>query len=287
MKLIAAALLLVLSAQDKVELRWKWQKGQELVYKSSQKTLLEFGGQPMDQQMGYTYSMTVTDVAESGEATIQMKYLAVATKGSGPLGEYDYDSEKDKEPPAAGPASIQAKMVGQAFTLKMTPLGRVTDVQGYDKVLEAMMKGGENPQAKQMFSNDTFKGMMQQLSPPLPEEKVGPGDGWANEFTVKMPMIGGMVFSLKSKLSDLKENNAHIEQDIKVQLKGGDKDNPLASFMEMKEGKGKASSVYSLEKGCFLSQNSTMEMKMVIKSNELPMNMAMKTVMELRLVSRK
>jgi hypothetical protein len=288
MKLLAAALLLVLSAQDKVELRWKWQKGQELVYKSSQKTLLEFGGQPMDQQMGYTYSMTVTDVAESGEATILMKYLAVATKGSGPQGEYDYDSEKDKEPPAEGPASMQAKMVGQTFTMKMTPLGRVTDVQGYDKVLEAMMKGGpDNPggraQLKQMFSNDTFKGMMQQLSPPLPEEKVGPGDGWANEFTVKMPMIGGMMFSLKSKLSDLKENNAQIEQDIRVELKGGDKDNPLAGLVEIKEGKGKASSVYSIEKGCFLSQKSTMEMKMAISGKEMPM----KTVMELKLVSRK
>jgi hypothetical protein len=288
MKLLAAALLLVLSAQDKVELRWKWQKGQELVYKSSQQTKMEFGGQPMEQQMGYTYSMTVTDVAESGEATIRVKYLAVATKGSGPQGEFDYDSEKDKEPPAEGPAAMQAKMVGQSFTMKMTPVGRVTDVQGYDKVLEAMMKGGEdNPavraQLKQMFSNDTFKGMMQQMAPPLPEEKVGAGDGWANEFTVKMPMIGGMMFSLKSKLTDLKENNAHIDQDIKVELKGGEKDNPLAGLVEIKEGKGKASSVYSIEKGCFLSQKSTMEMKMAIQGNEMPM----KTVMELRLVSRK
>jgi hypothetical protein len=286
MKLLAAALLLALSFQDKVELRWKWQKGQELVYKSSQKTLLEFAGQPMDQQMGYTYSMTVMDVSDSGEATIQVKYLAVATKGSGPQGEYDYDSEKDKEAPADGPAAMQAKMVGQSFTMKMTPVGRVTDVQGYDKVLEAMMKGGEDnaavrAQLKQMFSNDTFKGMMQQMAPPLPEEKVGAGDGWMNEFTVKMPMIGGMMFSLKSKLSDLKENNAHIDQDIKVELKGGD--NPLAGLVEIKEGKGKASSVYSIEKGCFLSQKSTMEMKMAIQGNEMPM----KTVMELRLVSRK
>jgi hypothetical protein len=292
MKLLGAALLLVLSAQDKVELRWKWQKDQELVYKSSQQTKMEFGGQPMEQQMSYTYSMTVTDVAESGEATIRVKYLAVATKGAGPQGEYDYDSEKDKEAPSEGPAAMQAKMVGQSFTMKMTPVGRVTDVQGYDKVLEAMMKGGEdNPgvraQLKQMFSNDTFKGMMQQMAPPLPEEKVGPGDGWANEFTVKMPMIGGMMFSLKSKLADLKENNAHIDQDIKVELKGGDKDNPLAGLVEIREGKGKASSVYSLEKGCFLSQKSTMEMKMTIKNNEMPIEMPMKTVMELRLVSRK
>jgi hypothetical protein len=275
--------------QDKVELRWKWQKGQELIYKSLQKTLLEFGGQPMDQQMGYTYSLNVTDVAESGEATITVKYLAVVTKGNGPQGEYDFDSEKDKEPPAEGPASMQARMVGQSFTMKMTPTGRVTDVQGYDKVLEAMTKGaGEEAaaaraQLKQMFNNDTFKGMMQQMAPPLPEGKVGKGDSWDNQFVVKMPMIGGMTFTLKSTLADLKDNNAHIDQDIKVELKGGDKDNPLAGLVEIKDGKGKATSVYSIERGCFLSQKSTMDMTISVQGQSMPM----KTAVELTLVPKK
>jgi hypothetical protein len=291
MKLLTAALLLALPlAQDKVELRWKWVKGQELVYKSSQKTLLDLGGQPMDQQMGYTYSLTVKDVAESGEATIQVKYLAVITKGSGPQGEYDYDSEKDKEAPKEGPAAMQSKMVGQSFVMKMTPVGKVTDVQGYDKVLEAMLKDGgpdadqQRAQLKQMFNNDTFKGMMQQMAPPLPDEKVGKGDGWSNEFVVKMPMLGGMTFTLKSKLADLKDNNAHIEQDIKVALTAStEKDNPLAGLVEIKDGKGKATSVYSTEKGCFLSQKSAMEMTIAVQGQAMPM----KTIVELTLVSRK
>lgn len=289
----AAAILLALSlpaaAQDgKVELRWKWEKGQELVFKSSQKTQLEFGGQPMDQQMGYTYSMTVTEVADGGEATIQVKYIGVVTRGTGPAGEYDYDSEKDKEVPAEGPAAMQARMVGQSFSMKMTPMGRVTDVQGYDKVLDAMMKGAEdNPaakaQLKQMFSGDTFKGMMQQLVPSLPEKSVGKGDEWANEFVVKMPMIGGMTFSINSKLAELQDRNATIDQEIKVELKGGDKDNPLAGLVEIKDAKGKASAVFSLEKGCFVSQKSAMEMKMAFQGQEMPM----KTVVELKLISKK
>jgi len=291
MKLLTAALLLALPlTQDKVELRWKWVKGQELVYKSSQKTLLDLGGQPMDQQMGYTYSLTVKEVAESGEATIQVKYLAVVTKGSGPQGEYDYDSEKDKEAPKEGPAAMQSKMVGQSFVMKMTPVGKVTDVQGYDKVLEAMLKDGgpdadqQRAQLKQMFNNDTFKGMMQQMAPPLPDEKVGKGDGWSNEFVVKMPMLGGMTFTLKSKLADLKDNNAHIEQDIKVALTAStEKDNPLAGLVEIKDGKGKATSVYSTEKGCFLSQKSAMEMTIAVQGQAMPM----KTIVELTLVSRK
>jgi len=288
--MLPVALLLSLCAQDKVDLKWKWQKGQELVYKSSQKTLMEFGGQPMDQSMGYTYSMTVTDVSADGEATILMKYLAVSTKGMDLQGEYEYDSEKDKEAPKEGPAAMQARMVGQSFTMKMNALGRVTDVQGYDKVLEAMMKGAGDEaaamkgQLKQMFNNETFKGMMQQMAPPLPETKVAKGDAWANDFTVKMPMIGGMKFATKAKLVELQNNQATIEQAIDVKMVGADdKDNPLAGMVEIKDGKGKATAVFSLEQGCFVTQKSTMEMKIAFSGQEMPM----KTVVELKLVPKK
>src|ERR1043165_9292404 len=79
-----------------VTLRWKWEKDRELVYKAIRRSVAESSGPPMTQDEGNTYAMTVTDVADSGEATITMKYLTVASRGSSPLGEYDYDSEKDK-----------------------------------------------------------------------------------------------------------------------------------------------------------------------------------------------
>jgi hypothetical protein len=289
MKALAAALLLALPAlQDKVELRWKWTKGQELVYKSTQKMVMEFGGAPMEQHMGYTYSMTVADVTDAGEATLTIKYLAVVARGSVPV-EYDYDSEKDKEAPTEGPAAMQAKMVGQSFTMKLTPLGRVTAIQGYDKVLEAMMKGApeDNPQVrmqlKQMYNDDAFKGTMQQMFPPLPEGKVGKDDPWKSEYIVKVPMLGGMTFSQDSKVTDVKEGSAHFDQDLKVEMKGGDKDNPLAGLMELKEAKGKASAAFSTEKGCMVTQKSTMSMKMTVQGNPVTMT----TSGDLKLVSRK
>ena len=290
MKLLSAVLLLALSTQEKVELRWKWQKGQELVYKSSNRTLMQFGGQPIDQQMGYTYSMSVTDLSESGEATILAKYTAVVAKGVGPGGEFEYDSEKDKEPPADGPAAFQARMVGQSFTMKMDAQGRVTEVKGYDKVLEAMMKGAGDEaapmkmQLKQLFNNDIFKGMMQRMAPPLPDRKVGKGESWTNDFVVKMPMLGGMKFAMKASLTDLQGGSATIDQDVQISIAGENKnDNPLAGLMEIKDGVGKATAVFSIEKGCYLSQKSTLDMKISAGGTEMPM----KSVVELKLVNPK
>jgi len=285
MKLLAASLLLLSSLQDgKVELRWSWQKGGELVYKSSQRIVMEILGQTIDQLLGSTYSMTVTDVSDEKVATILVKYLAVSTKGFANGAEWDYDSERDKTVPA-GPPSMQAKMIGQSFTMKLNAQGRVLDVAGYDKILETMMDGvPENPLLKQMFSNESFKGMMQQMAPPLPEPKVGKDDTWAADYVVKMPMLGGMKFSQSSKVTELKDQIALIEQDIKIELKpSGDKDNPLAGLVELMDGKGKASAVFSLEKGCFLTQKSTTELKIGVSGQEMPM----KTVVELKLVSKK
>jgi hypothetical protein len=302
MKLFAAALLLALPAlapsldsgpealardkQDKVQLRWKWTKGQELTYKHSQKMIMEVAGQPIEQNMGYTYSMTVNEVADSGEATLTIKYLAIVAKGTIPQ-EYDYDSEKDKEAPTEGPAAMQAKMIGQSFTMKLDPLGRVTSVQGYDKVLDAILKGApdDNPQtrmqAKQMYNDEAFKGQMQQMFPPLPDGKVGKDDAWKSEFIVKVPMLGGMTYSQDSKITDFKDGNALFDQALKVEMK--DKDNPLAGIMELQEAKGKASAAFSPEKGCIVSQKQTMAMKLAVQGN--PMTMTITG--EMKLVSRK
>jgi hypothetical protein len=291
MKLIVSALALLVFAQDeKLELRWKWEKGRELIYKTQQKTIMELGGAPMGQEISNTYSMTVTSVAENGDATVTMKYLALGAKGNGPTGEYDYDSEKDKEPPTTGPAAFQAKMLGQSFVMKMTPTGKVTDVQGFEKILEEMLKGqpaddggATKMQLKQMFSNDAFKGMMQQMAPPLPDAKVGKSDTWNNEFTVKVPMLGSMNYVMKSTMSELQDKKATIDQDIAISLKpGADKDNPFAGMIEIKDAKGKAQSVFSASKGCFLSQKTTMEMLIGVGGQAMPM----KTVSEMKLVEK-
>ena len=81
------------------------------------------------------------------------------------------------------------------------------------------------------------------------------------------------------------DDKATIDQDIQVNMVGADenKDNPLAGLVEIKDGKGKATAVFSVEKGCFLSQKSTMEMKFAFSGQEMPM----KTIVELKLLPKK
>lgn len=287
MKLMTA-LVLALAFQDKAELRWKWTKGQEMVYKYSQKTLFEVVGQPIEQEMGFTFLMTVTDVADSGEAAFLMKFQGVVAKGISPQGEFDYDSEKDKEVPE-GPAAMQARIVGQTFTMKMSPVGKITAIEGWDKVLEEMLKAApnDNPQArlqaKEMFGNDAFRGLIQQAFSVFPENKVGKDDTWSSDYVVKAPMIGPMTYTQKSKVTEIKDGDVRFEQELKLELKEGEKAGPLAGVAEIRDARGKAVSVFSTAKSCLVTQKAAMEMTISVRGSDMPM----RQVVEMKLVPKK
>ena len=71
------------------------------------------------------------------------------------------------------------------------------------------------------------------------------------------------------------------DHDSRYKIQGQSK--PSIFLVEIKDGKGKATSVFSLDKGCFVSQKSAMEMTIAVQGQAMPM----KTVVELTLVSRK
>jgi hypothetical protein len=289
MNLVMAAALL-LSAQDKAELKWTFVKGRELTYKQTQKQTMEFAGTAMEQESAQTQVWTVKDVAADGTATIETKCVAVAAKGSGAM-EFEYDSEKDKEVPENPQVAMMAKMLGKSFTLKMTPSGKIVEMKGFDALVEEMLKdmgedaGPMKEMLKQMLSDDSMKSMMQQLAPMLPEKPVGAGDAWKNDFTLKFPMIGGMKFGVASSLTELKDGQAKIAQDWTIELKedgGADPDNPLGGLVKITDSKGKAQIVFSVEKGCFVSQKMTMDLTMEAGGQQIPI----KTQSEMKLVER-
>jgi len=284
--ILAAALLL--SAQEKVELKWTFEKGRELTYKQTQKQTLEIFGSAMEQETSQIQGWKVTDVAGDGTATIETTCLAVAMKASGAM-EFEYDSDKDKELPENPQVRMMAKMVGKTFTIKMTPKGKILESKGVDALLDDMLKefgddaGPMREMLKQMLSDDTMKSSMQQMAPMLPQAPVAKGDKWKDEFTLKFPMIGGMKFVVASTLKDVEAGEAKVEQDWTIELKGGDdNENPLGAAFKITDSKGKARLSFALEKGHFVSQQIEMDMTMEANGQAIPV----KTRSEMKLVER-
>ena len=291
-RMILLALALSCLQDEAVELRWTYVKGDVLRYRMTQRVSSDAGGTPVRQQMSTTMALEVGEVDAKGAVTVQARYEAVAARASG-IQEYDYDSEKDKEPPDEPAARMMSKLVGQSFTMRLGADGKVLEVRGYDQVIEAMSKGvGDDEAARerarralgQMFSDDAFKSRMQQLAPPLPGGKVKKGDTWSNDFSIRLPLVGGVTYKIRSKLADLKDGEAAIEQEIQVEFKGGDdKENPLAGQVEAKDAKGKSSCVFSIARGRFVSQKAEIDMLLVMGKTSVPVHVET----ELKLLEKK
>lgn len=281
MKAWAALVLLAVQADGAIELRWKLRKGDELRYRTSHKSTAEGAGVFLEKEMAITYAHAVTEVDERGVAILRCTYEALAVKASG-IQNYEYDSRKDKEPPPDPGVRTIARLVGQSFTLKLSPAGRVTEVRGFDKILDALVKDTADPEAvrkalQQVFSDEATQSMMQQIYLPLPPEKVPVGNAWTNEISFEFPVVGRVKLETKSTLAGVEAGRARIEQAMKMELKGeGGAPVKLGRF------KGKASGLFSIERGIFLSSQAEIQMTVSSAGRE----MDIRTASEVRLVDR-
>jgi hypothetical protein len=282
MKTILATAAVLLLQDGKLELRWKFEKGQVLVCRSVRKELRTAGGRAGETDLTSTFVWTVREVGADGSALVDAKFSAVSFFTSQPAA-YEYDSEKDKVPPPGGPGPTLARLVGQAFELRIDPRGRVTDVKGFDRIFEALAKdlpeGDAGREAmRKAFSDEAFRASMDQMSSSLPEGPVGVGDVWKGEFKTPLPGAGTLTYALSSKLADLRDGDARIEQEIRIDYKP-DASSPVV----VRDGKGKGVSVFSTRRGRFLTQKASLEMTVSREGRE----MKLETETEVRLQERK
>jgi hypothetical protein len=164
----------------------------------------------MPQTIGFGLTQAVKEVREDGTAVVQVTYDSVKFKQEGPMGAMDYDSAN---PPATVPPMARgfAALVGQGFSMDMTPEGRVVRVEGADQLLARITENIEIPmpamrstieaQMKQQFGDQALKEMMEQMMAIYPEKPVAVGDSWSRKVTVArgFPMVMDNNWTLKSR----------------------------------------------------------------------------------------
>jgi hypothetical protein len=88
--------------------------------------------------LGLGQKLDVLDVDGQGNMTIRHTYLWVRYKQSGFLGEADYDSSQ----PSTSTAGAEgfAALIGESYIVKMSPKGKVLDVNGVEQMVESIRK---------------------------------------------------------------------------------------------------------------------------------------------------
>jgi hypothetical protein len=163
--------------------------------------------------LGYTFE--VQQVGDDGTATCKVTYNTVKMTMSMQGFSMDYDSTKPST--TLSPLVKHfAGLVGQSFSMRVSPTGHVSDVQGVEAIYEKIIKNLEVPdesmrgtveqQLKEQFGADALREAMEQaIGAKFPDGPVDIGDSWVKKMTVARPY----PLSLESTLT-LKDRKAGI-----------------------------------------------------------------------------
>lgn len=269
----AVALLLAPVQDGKVELRWKFVEGQALRYRMEQTIVLEGSTRKLSQKTATTYRLKVGRVDREGRGTITFTYEAFAFTHEAGDRRITYDSRTAGDKPPHPAVQLQARLVGRSFKMTLTPSGRVVNVEGVDRLIDLLVADHPKPDAarrtlREMFSPDTLKSMMQQMAPTLPERKVARRDRWKDEYTLTMPMVGKMDFTVVSELGGVENGIARFDQEMMIDFKAAG----AGVGVEVSAIRGKAQNRFSVERGVFLSSRSTLDV--TLKSGEATVPMS-------------
>lgn len=296
--LAAIALLSVASAQAESQLRWKFKEGQTINYVLNRgvEGKLNLTGSDINFQMGMAFDVTwkVKSVAADGTADVDQTVDRIQIKMSSPLGgDMVYDSQNPTPP--AGPVWAQMSpmidgMLGQTFGMKISSLGKVTDIALPEKLAEVFKKqqAGGNRQAGfgiggGAFSERGIKELIEKSVLPLPEAAPANDVTWKQHFENQMRGMGTQMSdtTFTSSGNEKLDGKDVVKIAAVTELTFEPVENPMAD-VEITSQEGSATFYFDAEAGQMIKAEGTQTFFMEI-SGPRELTQDMKETMTMRL----
>jgi hypothetical protein len=193
-------------AYGQVKLEWKFREGDTFFIESvvTEKQKAESKGK-----------------SQAGELT-QTKVWSFTVKKAGPAPVLEQRLEKwdlkGDAPFGALPARVPEKLKGVAFTVTLTPEGKITQFEGYAEVLKRLDADNELMAKlwRILLSEETFRHETERVLGGLPEKPVQKGDAWKGTTTLPLAPFGAFrvehhfTYKDKDKQGELIEDAAAL-----------------------------------------------------------------------------
>jgi len=223
-------------AAEKTQYKLKFEKGQKYYLRmtTDQKVTQTLMGQQqtVDQTFGIGADFDINDVDTAGNAWARYTYRWVKFAQKTPMGEMVYDSS-NKDAPVPPMAQGFAALLGEEFSLKMTPKGQVAELKDLEKMRSNIQKKfADGPTRELMIrsmdrytSEDAVKESTESVMAIYPDKPVGIGDSWSR--TIVLSRSAAMILENTWTLKGRKDGVASIEIVSVI------KPNPKAEPMDM------------------------------------------------------
>lgn len=173
----------------------------------------------MDQTIIMEYRYNVREINDQGNTIIDIVYERIGYLQDGPLGNIEYRSwEETKEVPVM--AQGFASLVGQGFTMEISPYGSVVNITGANEIIDKMLEDMDFPESESMsqeiktsmqnqFGDAALQETMKKMFSIYPGRPVGVGDSWQAIWNMSkgFPMILNNTW----KITDIDSNQVFLD----------------------------------------------------------------------------
>jgi hypothetical protein len=217
--LVAMLALFVLglpvAAQDKADLKWKFEKDKTFYQTMTTETTQQIKVMNMDmnqkQNQTFYFSWTTLEQDKDKNWIIRQKIDGVKMDIEIGGNKISYDSTNPGT--ANNPLSDFFKaLVGSEFKITLNPDMKVTRIEGRDKFLEKLV--GVNPQMKplldQLLSDEALKQMAEASFSVVPNKEEKKGGSWKRDSKLNLGPIGTWDNTYEYTLNEIKGDLATI-----------------------------------------------------------------------------
>lgn len=194
---------------NKVHLRLRLKEGKTYYIKTvvNQKISQKTGRQQenITQKIGTGYAFKVKDIEDNGVTSVKVTFNSISLKEERSTGTIEYDSSN---PPAVIPpvAATYASLIGQSFSMQISPEGKINSIQGMEPIIKIIMKKLDLPKSQEQYLRDKFgdkvlKENMENILAIYPNKPVGIGHSWTKKAIIskRLPMVLDNNYRLKER----------------------------------------------------------------------------------------
>jgi len=297
--ILASILFFLLTAcSEKVE-PWKFNEGDQMLYKLSSASKKEQMGMKIESIESRFMNFVVLST-DGEKATFEVTFTRLTSNSSQPgVGEQIYDSnnEEDRKNPAKG--GIVKAMVGKKFKLTMNSRGQILKVEDYDKIGDpviaelkksigvAMGPGGEQQieMFRSMYKNENAAKEFGSAFIAFPEGDLDEGVQWDETSSTTLPPFIKLRIKRNNILESIEGGIAKVKSTgtIKMEItdvkegaeKNQDQITEMLKMMEISDGKSSGLAEFDLEKGMLKKRIDNQTMTIFFMGQKAPTTVTM------------
>jgi hypothetical protein len=195
-----------------IQMRLNLEQGEiyqiQMVNKQEITQLIEGKAEVMHQTLGLGYTYEITEVQSNGNYWITVLYNWALYEQQTSLGEISYDSSDP--PDVVPPEALGYKaLLGNGFSIRVTPRGRIIEVLGLEEMQSNMidemgitdeaMRQEMEQVLQDLYSIEAMKDQLKFLPFEYPEHPIQVGEPWSDssEITVMVPLRIENTYTLR------------------------------------------------------------------------------------------